>query len=348
VLDEVFPRPVHDALTTGLQRIRLERSRAWCELGLTPTARSVVRRATSSAKRHNVVPRGSWLAPCSRGSMLWLRRFAFAVVSIMLLPAVAAAAEPAVDQRAVIPPNEPTAATAVESAPRERTDERPAPFDYTVPMMATDLALTGAFAASWTFGRSGSLSPGAALGGAVASYGAFVISGAVYHQVFDLQKKTALSVVVRLLAPVTFSAGLWASVHNQERSACRRKQIAESECDHDGAETAALVGALIGMSSSRRSSFPTAASRRRRSPRSLRSRSRLRSRWQRAADSSVSSACSDRERNACSIGKPSTRGVSGDQQLTCSSRCSRPSGTSRGSGSTYPRPTGPGRAGSSC
>jgi hypothetical protein len=179
--------------------------------------------------------------------MLWLRRFAFAVVSIMLLPAVAAAAEPAVDQRAVIPPNEPTAATAVESAPRERTDERPAPFDYTVPMMATDLALTGAFAASWTFGRSGSLSPGAALGGAVASYGAFVISGAVYHQVFDLQKKTALSVVVRLLAPVTFSAGLWASVHNQERSACRRKQIAESECDHDGAETAALVGALIGM-----------------------------------------------------------------------------------------------------
>lgn len=119
--------------------------------------------------------------------------------------------------------------------------------DYRVPMIATDLALMGTFAGSWTLGRADSIGGGLAVGGAIGSYAGFIASGAIYHAVFDTQKKTALSIVVRSLAPAVFAASVAGATHNSESSKCRKDDIPEEQCDHDGTQTGALIGALIGM-----------------------------------------------------------------------------------------------------
>lgn len=147
------------------------------------------------------------------------------------------------------PAPEAARSSAAVSAPisDRPNDERAKGFDYTLPMIVTDVALMGTLAGSWTLGRAHEISPGLAVGMAGGAFGAYVASGALYHAAFDLRKKTALSLVVRVLAPLTFGASGALGVHDSESKACRRRGIPEGSCDHDGTETGALIGTLIGM-----------------------------------------------------------------------------------------------------
>lgn len=130
-----------------------------------------------------------------------------------------------------------------EAPPQEDTTA----CDYRVPMIATDLALMGAFTGSWTLGRADAIPAGAAVAGAIGSYAGFVASGAIYHALFDIRKKTALSIVVRSLAPAVFGVAVAGAVHDSESSKCRKESVPEDDCNHDGTQTGALIGALIGM-----------------------------------------------------------------------------------------------------
>lgn len=164
------------------------------------------------------------------------------------------------DEPTASPPLSPSSSTADPAAPPTAATnaaapvakEAPAPpepttFNYTVPMMATDLAFMGLFAGSWTLGHGGSIPPSTALGGTLGAWGGYVASGAVYHQIFDVRKKTLLSIVVRTLAPLTFGVAVAGGVHDSESRKCRKAGTPEEQCDHDGTQTGAMVGALIGM-----------------------------------------------------------------------------------------------------
>lgn len=114
-------------------------------------------------------------------------------------------------------------------------------------MMVTDVAFMGAFAGSFTMGRSGAISPDLARVGTFGSLAGYVGSGALYHAAFDTRPKTALSVVVRTLAPLTFGAIGALEVHASESSKCKKAGTPEELCDHNGTEVGAMIGALIGM-----------------------------------------------------------------------------------------------------
>jgi hypothetical protein len=168
-------------------------------------------------------------------------------LAMSAIPAIAYADDPPPPATAAPAPSSPPSAPAAPVAKDEPMDVEPTAPDYRVPMIATDLALMGAFAGSWTLGRAEAIPDGLAVGGAIGSYGAFIASGAIYHAVFDTQKKTALSVVVRSLAPAVFGLSVAGATHNAESSTCRKEAIPEEHCNHDGTQTGALVGALIGM-----------------------------------------------------------------------------------------------------
>jgi hypothetical protein len=107
--------------------------------------------------------------------------------------------------------------------------------DYRVQMIVTDVLAMGVFAGAGTLGHAGSISDGATAIGLGAGYLGFVASGAVYHQMYDLKKRTWKSALVRALAPAVFgvSALGFDGCHDGH------------DCNDRGMTM--MVGALIGM-----------------------------------------------------------------------------------------------------
>jgi hypothetical protein len=107
--------------------------------------------------------------------------------------------------------------------------------DYRVQMILTDVVAMGVFAGAGTLGHAGSISDGATALGVGAGYLGFVASGAVYHEMYDLKKRTWKSALVRALAPAVFGVSALAF------DGCRD----HGDCNDRGMTM--MVGALIGM-----------------------------------------------------------------------------------------------------
>jgi hypothetical protein len=111
--------------------------------------------------------------------------------------------------------------------------------DYRVQMILTDVAAMGVFAAAGTLGYAGSITDKEAAAGLGIGYVGFIASGAVYHEMYDLTKRTWKSALVRALAPPLFGVlgiGFDTCDSTNPGGDCSDKRVA-----------AMMVGAIVGM-----------------------------------------------------------------------------------------------------